>query len=185
VMRRLYSQYVVEPSKEGKGPIGVGFPEYGILKALNEVSGEDWKGFYSEYISGVKELPFQEVLEGAGLAPVITVVDTPDLGLDLRGTYIMFVNAGSEAEKAGVKQGDRIASINDVEVNRTNFREVLSKLVPGEDAKLGILRAEGKLEVTLKPNVRKRTTCKLRRVKNPTELQKRLLDAWLGKPRTY
>jgi len=185
VVRRLYDQYVVRPSKEGKGPIGVGFPEDGILKALNEITGDDWKTFYADHISGVKELPYREVLEGAGLAPVLAVVDTPDLGLDLRGTYIMFVTVGSEAEKAGIKQGDRVGSVNDVEVTRANLREVLSKLVPGQEAKLGIVRTEGKLDVKLKPSLRQRTSCKLRRAENPTDLQKRLLDTWLGKPRQY
>ena len=185
VVRRLYEQYVVGPSKQGKGPIGVGFPEDGILKALNEVSGEDWKTFYADHIRGVKELPYQEIFEGAGLAPAIVVTDTPDLGLDLRGTYVMYVTVGSEAEKAGVKQGDRIGSVNDVEVNRSTLRDVLSKLVPGEEAKLGLLRGEDKLDVTLKPGLRQRTSCKLRRAEHPTELQKSILDAWLGKLRTY
>ncbi len=185
VVRRLYDQYVVGPSKQGKGAIGVGFPEDGILKALNEVTGDDWKTFYTDHIRGVKELPYQEVFEAAGLAPVIVVTDTPDLGLDLRGTYVMYVTIGSESEKAGIKQGDRIGSVNDVEVTRSTLREVLSKLVPGEDAKLGLIRGEGKLDVTVKPSLRQRTSCKLRRAENPTELQKRILDSWLGKPRNY
>jgi len=176
---------VVGPSRQGKGPIGVGYPEDGILKALNEVTGEDWKTFYTEHISGVKELPFQEVLEAAGLAPAIAVVDTPDLGLDLRGTYVMNVTVGSEAEKAGLKQGDRIGAVNDVEVTRANFRDVLAKLAPTEEAKLGIIRTDGKFDVMIKPKLRQRTSCKLRRAENPTDLQKRLLDTWLGKPRNY
>jgi predicted metalloprotease with PDZ domain len=185
VVRRLHEQYVVAPSKNGKGPIGVGYPQDGILKALNEVTGEDWAPFYRDYISGVKELPYQEVLEGAGLAPTITVTATPDLGADLRGTYVLSVTGGSEAEKAGLRQGDRIGSVNDIEVTRANLREVLGKLVPGEDAKLGIIRTDGRVDVTVKPALRQRTSCKLRRAENPSDLQKRLLDTWLGKPRTY
>ena len=185
VVRRLHDQYVVGPSKQGKGPIGVGFPEDGILKALNEVTGEDWKPFYTDHIRGVKELPYKEVFEAAGLAPAIQVLDTPDLGLDLRGTYVMYVTVGSEAEKVGIKQGDRIGSVNEVEVTRATLRETLSKLIPGEEAKLGLLRGEGKLDVTLKPSLRQRTSCKLRRAEKPTELQNRILDAWLGKPRNY
>jgi len=185
VVRRLYDQYVVGPSKQGKGPIGVGYPEDGILKALNDVTGENWKSFYADYISGLEELPFKEVLEAAGLSTTLSVIDMPDLGLDLRGTAVIFVTAGGEAEKAGVKQGDRISAVNDVEVSRSNLREVLSKLVPGEDARLQLLRAEEKKDVTIKPGLRQRTTCKIKRGENPTELQKRVLDAWLGKTREY
>lgn len=185
VVRRLYDQYVVGPSKQGRGAIGVGYPEDGILKALNEVTGDDWSGFYRDHISGVKELPYQSVMEAAGLSPTIAVLDTPDLGLDIRGTTVIFVYSGSEAERAGVKAGDRVGSVNDTEVNRSNLREVLSKLVPGEEARLSLLRGETKTEVTITPKVRQRTTCKLRRAEAPTEVQKRLLDAWLGKTREY
>jgi predicted metalloprotease with PDZ domain len=185
VMRRLYEQYVVGPAREGRGPIGVGYPEDGILKALNEVTGQDWKAFYWEYISGVEELPFQEVMEAAGLAPAIAVVDTADLGLDLRGTYVAFVTPGSDAEKAGVKQGDRVGAVNEVEVTRANLREIFAKLVPGEEVRLQFLRTEGKFDVTVKPTLRQRTTCKLRRAANPSDFQKRILDTWLGKTRDY
>jgi len=185
VVRRIYDQYVVGPSKQGKGPIGVGYPEDGILKALNDVTGENWKSFYGDYVSGVEELPFKDVLEAAGLSTTLSIIDMPDLGIDLRGTAVIFVTAGGEAEKAGVKQGDRISAVNDVEVSRSNLREVLSKLVPGEDARLQLLRAEEKKEVTIKPGLRQRTTCKIKRAENPTELQKRVLDAWLGKTREY
>jgi predicted metalloprotease with PDZ domain len=185
VVRRLYDRYVDGPSKEGRGAIGVGYPEDGILKALNEVTGDDWSGFYRDHVSGVKELPFQEVMAAAGLAPLIAVIDTPDLGVELRGTTVIFVFAGSEAERAGIKQGDRIGTVNETEVNRTNMREVFSKLVPGEEARLGILRGETKTEVTITPKIRQRTTCKLRRAETPSELQKRILDSWLGKPREY
>ena len=63
--------------------------------------------------------------------------------------------------------------------------DVLSKLVPGEDAKLQIVRSDGKSEVTIKPKLRQRTSCKLRRAETPSELQKRVLDGWLGKTRDY
>jgi predicted metalloprotease with PDZ domain len=184
-VRRMYDRYVVGPAKEGRGAIGVGYPEDGILKALNEVTESDWKPFYDAYISGVEELPYKEVMEAAGLAPAITVLDTPDLGLDLRGTYVVFVSSGGEAEKAGIKQGDRLSAINDVEVTRTNLREMMGKLMPGEEARLQLLRGEGKFDVAITPKLKQRTTCKLRRAENPTDAQKRVLDAWLGKPREY
>ncbi|HLY07922.1 MAG TPA: PDZ domain-containing protein [Planctomycetota bacterium] len=185
VMRHLYKKYVVDPSAGGTSPIGVGYPENGILQALNEVTGEDWSSFYKSYISGVEELPFVEILEAAGLAPALQVVDTPDLGADLRGTSILFVVSGGVAERAGIRQGDRIVGINGVEVNRTTLREELSKLTPGDDARLTILRMDERSDVTLKPTVRQRATCKVRRSESPSDLQKRVLDAWLGKSRDF
>jgi predicted metalloprotease with PDZ domain len=185
VMRHLYQKYVVGPSEEGKGAIGLGYPENGILRALNDVTGSDWTSFYKKYISGVDELPFVDVMEAAGLALSLQVVDTPDLGADLRGTSVLFVFSGGEAEKAGIKSGDRIIGVNGAEVTRQTIRDALAKLPPGEDARLTILRMDERSEVTLKPGVRQRATCKVRRAESPTDLQKRVLDSWLGKPRDF
>jgi predicted metalloprotease with PDZ domain len=185
VMRHLYRTYVVEPSRGGKGPIGVGYPQDGILRALNDVTGDDWTAFYRKYIGGVEELPFAEVLEAAGLALSLQVIDTPDLGADLRGTSILYVTPGGEADKAGIRQGDRIVGVNGAEVTRLTIRDALAKLVPGDDAHFTILRMDERSDVTLKPKVRQRTTCKVRRADAPDDRQKRLLDAWLGKSREF
>jgi predicted metalloprotease with PDZ domain len=179
VMRHLHETYVVKPSKEGKGPIGVGFPEDGILKAINDVTGSDWTDFYKKYIEGLEELPYQEILPAAGLALELNSVKTPDLGLGLRGNTVQNVPAGSDAEKAGVKAQDRIVGLNGVEIARGNLRTELAKLKPGDDVNVTLGRGEKKEEVTLKVVARERVTCKLKRADNPTELQKKILDGWL------
>jgi predicted metalloprotease with PDZ domain len=185
VMRRLLQKYVSGPAKEGKGPIGVGYPEDGILKTLNEVSGRDWTDFHRRYIAGVEELPFAEVMEAAGLAPALNLVDYPDFGLDLRGTSVLYVVSGSEAEKAGIKQGDRIIGLNGMEVTRATIRDAMMKLPPAEEAKLTILRGDERTEIPVTPKVRRRATCKLRRAETPTDDQRRLLDSWLGRSRDF
>jgi len=185
VLRRLKETYVVGPSREGKGPIGVGYPEDGILKALNDVTGEDWKSFTERYIAGVDELPYEDVLSAAGLSAAITVRENPDLGVDLRGTGVLFVAPGSDADKAGIRPGDRVIAIEGADVNRNTIREAISRLTPGEEARLTLLRGADRSDVRIKPTTKERTSCKVRRAENPTDLQKRLLDAWLGKPREF
>jgi len=185
VLRYLNETYCVQPAREGKGWIGVGFPEDGILKALNVVTGENWGDFYSRYVSGVEELPYSEVLGPAGLAVDLTVNRTPDLGVDLRGTVIGSVPPGGEAAKAGLRPGDRVAALNDVEVTRSTIREELSNLKVGEEVKVRLLRDEAVIEVGLKAGVKERTSCKIRRSPSITEDQKRLLDDWLGKRKEF
>jgi predicted metalloprotease with PDZ domain len=181
VLRRLYEQYVVEPAKAGKGWIGVGYPEDGLLRALNEVSGRDWTPFYDRHIRGVDELPYEEILRPAGLDPLIAVTRSPDLGVELRGTVVMSVPAGGAAEQAGIRANDRVTAIAGVEVTRSNLRDVLAKHAPGEELALQLVRGEAPLEVALKVGVRERTTCRLRRAEQPSPAQKKLLDAWLGR----
>ncbi|HEX7898051.1 MAG TPA: PDZ domain-containing protein [Planctomycetota bacterium] len=185
VMRHLYDAYVLKPAAAGKGWIGTGFPEDGILKALNEVSGKDWTPFYVNHVSGVRELPYVDVLGAAGLNAQVAVTKMADLGVDLRGTVVMSVPDGSEAKKAGLLAGDRLGAIGGVEVNRSNLRDVLGKFQPGDDVPIKVLREGGAAEVTVKVGTRERTACRIRRAESPTPQQKRLIDAWLGKKADY
>jgi predicted metalloprotease with PDZ domain len=186
VLRHLFETHVVRPSKEGKGAIGVGFPEDGVLQAINHVSGGDWKDFYAKYISGVEELPYTDILGAAGIQADIAVVNLTDLGgADLRSTFVVSVPPGSEAEKAGIKTADRVTELNGVEVTRTNIREELAKLKVGDEAKAKILRGSDTFDVAVKVGAHARTSCKLRRADAPTELQKKILDGWLHRPSDF
>jgi predicted metalloprotease with PDZ domain len=170
VMRFLYKTYCSTP------PIGVGYPEDGILKALNTVTGSDWSDFYRRYISGVEELPY-DLLRESGLSVDLRTVMTSDLGLGIRGTTVAYV----PPEIKGVEKGDRITALNGVEIQRGNFRSEMDKLKPGESVKVRLGRGEKTEEVTLKVVEKERVKCKVRRAENPTDVQKRVIDGWLGK----
>ena len=185
-MRLLYDRYVVGPSKEGKGPIGTGYPEDGIRRALDEVSGKDWSDFCARYVSGVEELPYEEVLQAAGLKVDLQVAKVPDLGgADLRFTFVVLVPPGGEAEKAGLRVADRVTSLNGVDVTRATIQEELGKVAQGEEVKLKLLRGTETVEATVRVRSHDRTACKIRRSETPTDLQKKLLDGWLTRPTDY
>jgi predicted metalloprotease with PDZ domain len=181
VMRHLYDTYCVKPSREGQGPIGVGYPEDGILKALNEVTGADWSDFAARYVAGTEELPYRETLEEAGLSHELAVTRSPDLGLSMRGLTVMAVPEGSDAERAGVQPNDRINAVNGTEVTRANLRQTVSRLKPGDEATLRLGRGEETVEVKLVVGSRERVTCKLKRLDGPTDLQRKILNDWLAR----
>lgn len=185
VLRRLYEEYCVKPARAGKGWIGVGFPEDGILKAMNEVSGEDWGDFYAKYIRGVEELPYKEVLGPAGLAVDLAVSPQADLGFPLRGTTVQSVPTGSEAEQAGIKANDRISAINGVEVTASNVRTEIAKLKAGGEAQLTLQRGGASVEATLKVGGREHVSCRIRRGEDLSDLQRLILDVWLNRRREY
>jgi predicted metalloprotease with PDZ domain len=185
VLRRLYEEYCLKPAREGKGWIGVGFPEDGILKAIEDVSGEDWKEFFAKHVGGVEELPYREVLGPAGLSTDLTVSRQADLGFPVRGTTVLSVPSGGEAEQAGIKANDRIARINGVEVTRSSLWSEVGKLRAGGEAQLTLQRDGASVEATLKLGVRERTTCRIRRAENPSDVQQRILDTWLNRRREY
>ncbi len=181
VFRHLYEEYCLKPAREGKGWIGVGFPEDGILRALEAVSGEEWDDFYEKYIRGVEELPYEEVLGRAGLSVDITVNRRPDLGVALRGTTVHGFPPGGEAERAGMRVNDKIAAVNGVEVTSSNIQSEIMKLEAGGEARLTLMRGGASVEAVLKVGSRQRTSCRIRRAQDPTELQRRIIDGWLGR----
>jgi predicted metalloprotease with PDZ domain len=177
VMRWLYRTYVTE----GPEPIGVGFPEGTILKAMNTVTGTDWTDFFGRYISGLEELPYEEVLSEAGLEIDLTTEKVPDLGCRLRGTRVMYVPRDGEALRAGIKRRDRILAINGVKVTRANLSKELSRLKAGEEIALTIGRGEKELTVKLKVDVEEKVNCSIRRASSLSAAQARLLGRWLGR----
>jgi len=84
-----------------------------------------------------------------------------------------------------VKMADRILTLNGVEVTRANFRDEMAKLKPGDAAKLRLGRGTDVVEASVPVAERQRTTCRVRRRAEPTPAQKRILDAWLGRPAEY
>lgn len=185
VLRRLYDEYVVKPAAAGKGWIGVGFPDDGLLRAMKDVGGRDWSDFFARYVSGVEELPYEEVFKAVGLAPTITVLRSPDLGVELLGTIVRSVPPDGEAHAKGLRAGDRLVSIDGAEVHRGNVRETVAKLSSGEETRLRLQRGDATLDVALKVGVRERTTASLRRAADATPEQKKLVDRWLGKKADY
>lgn len=185
VLRYLYSKYVLEPAREGKGWIGVGFPEGGIQEALESVSGRRWGDFFDRYIRGVEELPYAEILVPAGLAADVEKTRRPDLGLLLRGTTVRAVPPESEAARAGIRVEDRILAIDGVAVDRSSLEEALKGRAPGDEVRLTLRRGESTFETGLRLGARERVSCTLRRAPGLSELQRYLLDSWLNRRREY
>ena len=181
VMRYVYRKYCLE----GEGPIGVGFPEGAILAAINKVTGDEWKGFFARYVSGVEELPYKKILSEAGLEARIVVTRLPALGVRLRSNKVTYLLKNGPAAKAGLKTGDRITAIEGDKTTGGNVGATILKLTPGKKAKLKLDREGKTVEVTVTVGDREQTLCSIRRSLSATKAQTKLLDAWLGKKREY
>jgi S1-C subfamily serine protease len=81
----------------------------------------------------------------------------PRLGLAARdasggGAEVGRVNAGQPAERAGVRPGDVIETVNDAPVRDTDeLMRAVETLAPGESYTLGVRRGDGKLRLTVRP----------------------------------
>lgn len=180
VMRHLYETCVTGPAKDGKGPIGVGYEEDGILKAVNHVSGKDFTEFFRKYVAGTEELPYEAVLGAAGLK--LAVAKVPALGLTMNGLRVRQVPAGGAAEKAGVKANDRLVELDGTEVSsRDQMVEILARHKGGDKVKAVLMRGEDRVEVELTLQERETGEYRLTRAADPTDLQKKVVDGWVGR----
>ena len=180
VMRHLYRVGVAEPSKAGKGPIGVGFDEKGILAAVNEVSGQDFTKFFKDYISGLEELPYLEVAQLAGL----TVIRQKGLGVVLRDMKVVFdPPKESEADKAGLKKGDEIIRINETPVGQgVQLSKVLDPFKFGEIVTVLVNREKEKAPIKIElPVVEGSFALSVSAESTPE--QSSLLKGWLSSPK--
>jgi predicted metalloprotease with PDZ domain len=177
VMRYLYRTLVVEPSAAGKGPIGIGFEEGGILKAVNEVTGKDFKDFFARYVAGTDELPYGEVIQEAGLS----ISQGKALGLYLQNLRVAFdPPRNSDAASAGFKRNDRILKVNDTAVaTAEQLARVLEPLKLGEKVTIQVARKgqEGPLQMEL-PVVEGEFSISVKA--DATDNQKALLKGWLA-----
>lgn len=179
VIRALYVQ-----GRRGAGP---GFEEDDIKKTVNRISGRDLSDFYDQVVRTVDELPFDECLAYAGMR--LTRVEPPlvrgDTGMstrvdrETRALIVTAVTAGGAADKAGLRAGTRIVSVN----GSTDSRDGMGALVgarPNTKITLTITQGDAPREVELE--VQPRNLYQYRVVENPaaTPEQVRLREAWLG-----
>ena len=181
VMRYMWTTYCVEPSRAGKGPIGVGYPEDGILKALNVVTGSDWSDFLDRFVSGTEELPYAEMLTPAGFSVGIVESRVPWLGVAVFGNRVMRVRKGSPAEKIGFRSLDTILALDGAPVTSTTLSRALAKAKEGRRVRVRVRRGGKLIDVMVTIRMRKRTAVSLGRAVDPSAFQEKLLDAWLGK----
>jgi predicted metalloprotease with PDZ domain len=172
VMRNLYKSHVVEPSKKGRGPIGVGFEEGAILKAVNEVSGTDFADFFAKYVAGTEELPYAEVARGAGLS----IARPHALPVTLRD---MKVTARAPASRdTGIRMGDKIEKVNGTPVATVQeVFKLLESMKLGDKVTVDVAGEKEPVQIEL-PVVQGDYV--LRVMDDATAGQKDLLQGWLA-----
>ncbi|MHC4606444.1 MAG: M61 family metallopeptidase [Planctomycetota bacterium] len=152
VMRFLYNWFVVR----GGGPIGTGHEEGDIERALTAVSGFDFRDFFAKYVSGLEELPYEEILRFAGVEVEITELKTPDLGVYLRGNRVTGV---APASTTPLEAGDRILRIDGREVPRWGARDLVADLRIGDVVTVIVWRDKREKKVAVNVEARTRAFC--------------------------
>lgn len=166
------------------GKRGRGFQENeDILWTISSIAQYDFSDFFQSYIQGTKELPYDQYLKLAGLKLEIKRARTLTLGFSAKRSFggpliVDHISKESEAERAGLRLGDEIVSI-DGEEPPWSLSEVLNKYKEGERVRIGVRRRGGvqQMEVRIKPS--ERVYYFIKEIENPTEKQLRIREGLL------
>ena len=179
VMRALYQRFPLS---------GPGFTSEDFQSVVEEIGAGDYDDFFNRYVRGTDELDFARSFGYAGLEVIETLPDStrPYLGISTRendGNLIIHaVIAGTAAYDAGVNSGDEIIALNGYRLRPNQLTARLSEFNPGDKIQLTLFRDEQLREFEVILRSATVPEYSLRRIDNPTDLQKEIYASWLGTP---
>jgi predicted metalloprotease with PDZ domain len=156
----------------------------GVREGAEAVSGADMQAFFHKYVSGLDELPYNEMLQRVGLRVVEQRVVAPDPGFISVHNFdvppvVVYVEEGSDAAKAGLVQGDTILSVNGKALV-SDFEDVLATMRPGEMLKLRVAGRRGNRKVEFRLGGHEEIDYRVTDLDNVTSAQRARRAAWLS-----
>ena len=161
------------------------FPDSdGVREAAEAVSHAHLEWFFSKYVTGTEEIPWNDFFRFVGLRLTEGKTAIADAGFvasrDFDGPMIVeSVAAGGEAERSGLQPGDEIIEING-SIAGQDASEVLATLSPGDTLTLKIRARRGKdRELKWKIVSRNEISYELKDMEKVTAEQRASRTAWL------
>jgi predicted metalloprotease with PDZ domain len=175
VMRALYAKYALPKP---------GFDEDGLPKEFSEIAGFDLAPFFESYVSGVAELPFEQVFATIGVRCTSGAPDRKGVTgwwrrskLAVVDGLLLVVAPGDRLAELGLKAGDYVTAVNDVKLPAAEKpSDLYGHLVP-KDAGAAILKvvsgAESRTVTVPFPPLRR---WDLERTHDPTPAQRKRFE---------
>jgi len=160
------------------------FPDSaGVRAAAEAVTGADFSAFFDSYVSGIRELPYQELLATVGLQLVQHKVEIPDIGFDSvrnegERPIVVAVRDASDAAKLGISPGDTILKLNGKPAQQ-EIDVLLASLHPGNVVRLQVAGRKGTRELKLKLRARQEEQVEITGLEAITPEQRARRSAWL------
>jgi predicted metalloprotease with PDZ domain len=156
----------------------------GVREAAESVSHSDLGWFFTKYVAGTEEIPWNDFFRFVGLRVVEGKSTVTDAGFAASRSFdgpliVDAVTSGSEAERAGLQAGDTILEINGSEVGRESS-EMVAAITPGDTIAVKIrARRGGERELKWKTGSREDISYALRDLEKVTLEQRAHREAWL------
>ena len=179
-LREVFEWMNQNYAKQGKF-----FPESdGVRTAAEAVSHADLGGFFSKYVAGTEEIPWNDFFRTVGLREVEAASTVGDVGFIASRNFdgpmtVSAVTPGSEAEHAGLQVGEIVFEINGKTVGEES-REEFAHLKPGELIAVKVRgRSGSERELKWNAGSRQETSYQLKDLDTITPQQRARREAWL------
>jgi predicted metalloprotease with PDZ domain len=156
----------------------------GVREAAEAVSHADLRWFFTRYVAGTDEIPWNDFFRTVGLRLIESKSETADAGFVASRSFdspmtVQEVTSSSDADLAGLQPGDTILEINGSAVGRDSS-ESLASLSPGDTVTVKIrTRRGGERELKWKVGSREEISYALKDTENVTGEQRMRRAAWL------
>jgi predicted metalloprotease with PDZ domain len=160
------------------------FPDSdGVRQSAEAVTHADLGWFFTKYVQGTEEIPWNELFRSVGLRLLEQKSTATDAGFvasrNFDGPMIVSVVApDSEAQRGGLQVGDTILEINGKAVGQESS-EALAALVPGDAITVKLRARLGDRDLKWKLVGRDEITYELKDVANMNAEQQARRAAWL------
>lgn len=177
VMRYMYERYYKKLNR--------GFTEQEFKEALERFAGKKLDAFFNDYVNGTKSPDYNSYFEAAGLRLVDQNEGVMNMNwgattaMENGKMMIKSVFRGSSAWEGGLNVNDELIAIDGYRVEG-DIKPFISGRTIGEKLPVTVSR-DGRLVNLEVPVVQdKSVRYRLEKVQNPTALQQKIYNKWLG-----
>ncbi len=155
----------------------------GVREAAEAVSHADLSSFFSRYVAGTDEIPWDDFLRSVGLRVEAVPNTVADAGFTGSRSFdgpmsVGAVTPGSEAERAGLQVGDTIVELQGKATGRES-REALAGLEPGDTIAVKVRsRRLSERELKWKVGSRQEVSYEVKDLDQVTDQQRARRTAW-------
>jgi len=160
------------------------FPDSaGVEEAAEAVSGQSFSEFFRDYVAGVKEIPYDDFLQFAGLHVVVNTTQYATAGFTTTANLggqpeVVRIDTNSDAQRLGILVGDRVIRVNGKPAG-ASLDEELSRLQPGTTVRVELENRRGKREIELRLGAREEQAYELQDLTDVASQQRSHRSAWI------
>jgi predicted metalloprotease with PDZ domain len=166
-------------------PVGKqGYTLEDLQKVSEEKAGGSLSEFFAKFVTGTEPLPWEDLLESAGLDVKATAETRPAIGARLSDrdgrVIVQGVVESSAADLAGLSINDEIVAFNGYRARSQELNTRIGEVKPGEEMTLTVFRNEQLRTIVVRPAIPTIPNYTVKKVDQPSDLQKKIYEKWLG-----